>query len=85
MLVDLKEYQFVGILLGLIQKIETRLLGSLGKSISESCQENYVLLWDMFSYCYMFVWVVERAYVELQSGSHPEIWDLILETPRNLV
>jgi hypothetical protein len=53
MLADLKEYQFVGILLGVIQKVETHLLGTLRKSVFESCQESSMLLWDMFSYYYM--------------------------------
>jgi hypothetical protein len=44
------EYQ---ILLGVIQKVETHLFGTLGKSVFEACQESFMLLWDMFSYCYM--------------------------------
>lgn len=68
MLADLKEYQFVGILLGVIQKVETHLLGTLRKSVFESCQESSMLLWDMFSYYYMSEWVVEKAFMEFQFG-----------------
>jgi hypothetical protein len=53
MLVDLKEYLFVGVLLGVLQKVETHLLGTLRKSVFESCQESYMLLWDMLFYYYM--------------------------------
>jgi hypothetical protein len=53
MLGGVREYQFVGIRLGVIQKVETHLLRTLGKSVSESCQEISMLLWDMFSYYYM--------------------------------
>jgi hypothetical protein len=54
MLAGLRGYQFVGILSGDFQKIKTCLLGTLEKSISKSCQESSVLLWNMFSYCYMY-------------------------------
>jgi hypothetical protein len=53
MLASLREYQFVGILLGVIQKVETHLLRTLGKSVSKSCQETSMLLWDMSSNYYM--------------------------------
>ncbi len=61
----------MGILFGVFHKVETYFLGTLEKSVSESCQESYVLWWD-----YVFLLLPEllgKDSVEFQFGSHLEI------------
>jgi hypothetical protein len=54
MLADLRAYKFVRIFFGVFQKIEAHPLGTLEKSVLESCQESLLLWWDMFSYYYVY-------------------------------
>ncbi len=63
----------MGILFGVFQKVRTRLLGILEKSISKLFQKSYVLRWDTFSYYYMSECLLGKAFVEFQFGSHPKI------------
>jgi hypothetical protein len=44
MLANLKGYQFVGIYFGVFQKVETHILGTLGKLVSKSCKRNFCVV-----------------------------------------
>jgi hypothetical protein len=58
----------MGILFGVFQKVETCFLGTLEKSILESCQESSMLWWDTFSYCYMFDRIVGKILFGISIG-----------------
>jgi hypothetical protein len=54
---------------GLVQKVETLILGTLGNMVSESCQKKSVLLWDIVFLSLISKWVnVGRVFVGISVG-----------------